>query len=59
MADNSVSNRDDQLGSPKSEQAPRPTEENQTGSPERLAQQAQASFSSQRVSAGRKPLFRS
>lgn len=58
MTDNSMPNVDDRAGSPNSEQAPRPTEESQTGSPQRATQQSQAGSSGRRSTAGRMPLFR-
>jgi len=59
MTDNSMpTNVNDQPGSPKSEQAPRPSGEIQTGSPVPLAQQSQADSSGHRTTSGRMPLFR-
>jgi len=59
MADNSMPmNVNDQPGSQKSEQAPRPSGDIQTGSPEPSTQQAQVGSSGQRATAGRMPLFR-
>ena len=58
MTDNSMPNVDDQASSPDSEQATRPTEESQAGSPHRSTQQTQAGSSGQRAPAGRTPLFR-
>jgi hypothetical protein len=59
MADNSMpTNMNDQPGSLNSEQAPQPTENSQTGTPEGLAQQVQEGSLGQRTTSGRKPLFR-
>ena len=48
----------DQAGSPKSEPAVESCEARQTGTPEGSEPQAQAGSSDQRITPGRRPLFR-